>query len=319
MSTTTVHPEALGVQDLAQLMDEMCAVTNELQGTHDALRAEVSRLKGELADANARLRRSQALAALGEMAAGIAHEIRNPLGSIRLYAQVLQSDVADRPESAELCGKIERSVTTLDAIVRDVLQFARDFTARPVDTEPARLIEAALAQCEQLVVEQGATVDVSGAASPVPADQTLVVQALSNIVRNALEAMAEAGVDEPQLNVCCSDRWRRAPDGSDGHFVGIAIEDNGPGIPPEVVERIFNPFFTTRATGTGLGLAIVHRIVDAHGGHLDVRAARTGGACIELCLPHATVEANSSSAVCAPEGPIIETITPYARQTQDAP
>ena len=98
--------------------------TGELQRTHVALQGQVRRLQGELAEANAQLRRSKALAALGEVAAGIAHEVRNPLGSIRLYAQMLAEDVGDRPPALDLCDKIGRAVTGLDAIVRDVLLFA---------------------------------------------------------------------------------------------------------------------------------------------------------------------------------------------------
>ena len=94
---------SLGVEELKELMRSVTETTQRLQQTHIALREQVSRLQGELAEANAQLRRSRSLAALGEMAAGIAHEVRNPLGSIQLYIQVLKEDLADRPEQAQLC------------------------------------------------------------------------------------------------------------------------------------------------------------------------------------------------------------------------
>ena len=118
-------PEGLSVDDLRDLMESVTLTTQRLQATHVALQDQVARLQGELTEAKAALRRSEALAALGEMAAGIAHEIRNPLASIQLYAQMLGEDLNDRPPQVELCGKINRAVVTLDAIVRDVHCFAR--------------------------------------------------------------------------------------------------------------------------------------------------------------------------------------------------
>jgi signal transduction histidine kinase len=133
--------DAADLHDLLRLVNE---TSQQLQATHIRLQDEVARLQRELAEANAALRRSQALAALGEMAAGIAHEVRNPLGSIQLYVQMLAEDLNDRPAQAALCAKISRSVTGLDAIVRDVLSFSRDMTIRPQLVRAADLIERAL-------------------------------------------------------------------------------------------------------------------------------------------------------------------------------
>ena len=125
--------------------------TRRLQDTHQALQQHVTSLQQELAEANAQLRRSRSLAALGEMAAGIAHEVRNPLGSIGLYVQMLAEDVADRPPQVELCDKIARAVEGLDAIVRDVLLFARETRLGIEPTTAETIIERALASCESLV------------------------------------------------------------------------------------------------------------------------------------------------------------------------
>lgn len=294
LKTMTEQAGSLDVDDLRELMGAVAETTERLQQTHTALKEQVAQLQKELAEANAKLRRSRSLAALGEMAAGIAHEIRNPLGSIQLYVQMLQEDLHDRPEQAELCRKVDRAVVGLDAIVRDVLSFARKTTIHPRAIEPNDLVQQALDGCVALfrsgAVELACTFNARG---PLRADSDLVSQALANVVRNAAEALAEMGEgSEPsrRVHVLTEERKMRCPGGQFDERVVLAVEDNGPGIPPEVVERMFNPFFTTRQTGTGLGLAIVHRIVDAHGGHINVSNLESGGARIEICLPRQPID-----------------------------
>ena len=280
--------ENLGIDDLRQLMRSVDETTRQLQGTHAALQKEVVRLQGELAEANAQLRRSKALAALGEMAAGIAHEIRNPLGSIQLYVQMLGEDLAQAPAQADLCEKIGRAVTGLDGIVRDVLLFAREMRVRPTPTSAGELIEQSLHNCEALFAsgEIERELDVPDEEiCALHADTCLVSQALGNVVRNAIEAMVEAGAPRRRLTITARRKRVRTPEGRQAQRIVIAVQDAGPGIPKEIVQRMFNPFFTTRRTGTGLGLAIVHRIIDARGGHINVRNVKGGGARVELCLP----------------------------------
>ncbi|MCP3903353.1 MAG: hypothetical protein GY715_06930 [Planctomycetes bacterium] len=277
----------IAVDDLENLLRSVDETTRQLQRTHVTLQSEVSRLQDELAEANAQLRRSRALAALGEMAAGIAHEIRNPLGAIRLNAQMLADDLREAPEQSQLCARIGNAVQSMDAIVRDVLMFAREMRTRPLVTTAPELVDRALADAEALLASAGVEPireDAAGACR-VEADAGLVIQAIGNVIRNSIEAMHEVEDTAGRLVIRTDRRRVRMPDGSRPVRVVITVEDSGPGIPAEVVERMFNPFFTTRATGTGLGLAIVHRIVDAHGGHVRVRDARLGGASVELCLP----------------------------------
>ncbi len=276
-----------GLEELKHLMRSVHETTERLEHTHATLQGQVARLQRELAEANARLQRSRALAALGEMAAGIAHEVRNPLASIGLYAQMLAEDVADRPQAARLCGQIVRGVEGLDAVVRDVLRFARDTTLRPEPLQARALAERALAGCSCLPGDAPAPrrTFADGPDIRLEADGGLLVQALGNVIRNALEAMAESQSPRKELRLEVSRRRCRVPGGTQADRVVFAVSDTGPGIPGEVMERVFNPFFTTRATGTGLGLAIVHRIVDAHGGHVNVLNRPEGGATVELCLP----------------------------------
>jgi two-component system sensor histidine kinase HydH len=278
----------LGLDDLRDLLRSVNETTVQLEATHAALREQVARLQAELAEANTQLRRSRSLAALGEMAAGIAHEIRNPLGSIQLYVQMLGEDLMDRPPQAAMCAKISQAVGGLDAIVQDVLTFARDAAVRPGPATASDLFDRALVNCQALIHHGRVEVRRDDAAQPpVPlrADAHRLIQALTNVIRNAVDAMVECE-DRPRvLTVSAARQPRCAPGGRRALRVILAVEDTGPGIPPEVIERMFNPFFTTRRTGTGLGLAIVHRIVDAHGGHVSVSNTTRGGARVELCLP----------------------------------
>src|SRR5262249_12669784 len=157
-----------------------------------------------------------------------------------------------------------------------VLRFARDTAPQPDATSAAGLFERALDECRTLLEKSRIAVDNLAAAGPelrFDADAGLVVQALCNVIRNAAEAMEASGSPVRRLTFSAACQRRRAPGSPGGESalrVVLAVQDTGPGISPEVLARMFNPFFTTRRAGTGLGLAIVHRIVEAHGGHVAV-------------------------------------------------
>jgi signal transduction histidine kinase len=285
-------PGAMSPGDLAELMAAFNDVTARLQKTHESLRAEVARLNAELRQANEQLERSRRLAGLGQMAAGIAHEVRNPLGSIGLYARMLVEDLADRPQERQVAGKIADAVRGLNGVVGDVLNFARQLRVRPVAADASDLLERALEACrpEGIAPADGIVVRRRGMdrSARVDGDPGLVHQALVNIIRNAMDALAESA-SARILTLGVSSRLLGEP-GSERAAVGLWVADNGPGVSPAVIERMFNPFFTTRATGTGLGLAIVHRIVDAHGGRVEVRNNAESdpvatGTTVELILP----------------------------------
>lgn len=297
-STPLALADSLGIDDLRDLMSAVTQTTERLQSTHVMLQQQVSRLQHELAEANAALRRSQSLAALGEMAAGIAHEVRNPLASIQLYAEMLGDDLANRPDQAEVCHKIIRAVIGLDAIVRDVLSFARNTTIHPELISVDELFDRALTACDAMIRCGGFEIireDESGDGLVISADPVLLTQALGNIIRNAIEAMMEAESPVRRLNLVASHRRVRCPGGKTAPRTTLSITDTGPGIPNEVLDRIFNPFFTTRKTGTGLGLAIVHRIVDAHGGHINIHSEPGQGTQFEVCLPSESSEQSQAA------------------------
>jgi len=322
--------------DLGELLSAVSAVTARLEASHVQLQEQVARLTRDLGEAQAQLERSRRLAALGEMAAGIAHEIRNPLGCIRLYASMLEQDLSNvAPKQAGMSAKITSAAKVMEAIVSDVLTFSREFRLRPVPVDVRGLFERAVESCSHDGVPnwRGVRVEYGDIAPTLRthADDGLVLQALANVVRNAYEAMAEAGHSRPVLSLSACDRLIAGANGKLTHHVVLSISDSGTGVPEEVVARMFNPFFTTRGAGTGLGLAIVHRIIDAHGGRVAVfnnskaRGAKGDepGACIELILP-ATAAAVTLTLIgpissIAPISPITSELNqsaePFVRET----
>lgn len=271
--------------ELAATIASFNALIDRLHTTHESLRAEVTRLEAELKEANRRLRRSQELAALGEMAAGIAHEVRNPLGSIRLYASLLFRDLDDRPEQQEIAAKIDRAVGGLDRIVGDVLDFSRTLAIGAGRVLLGDVVHRSIDACRGLAESSDRAVEIRAEAieQVISGDAALLERAVVNVLRNAIEAASETEA-ERWVAVSASEQLMRRTDGSRRSVVVLRVEDSGRGVSDEAIERMFNPFFTTRAVGTGLGLAIVHRIVDAHDGEITVRNG-AHGAIVEVALP----------------------------------
>ncbi len=251
-------------------------VTERLKQSHDQLQSQVEGLRRELADKNRELARRERLSALGEMAAGVAHEIRNPLGSIQLFASLLDRDLADRPTEQTTVRKIGRAVDCLDRIVNDILAFTGE--AEPVcrDVALAPIFAEAVDGVAVTLRKHGTQlhVHVQPEGSEVRADPEQLRRAVANLLQNGAVAAGDGG----RLDIGA----RLRPD---RNTVEITVIDDGPGIAPELLDRIFNPFFTTRDSGTGLGLAIVHRIVEGHGGSIAATNRPEGGACFRMTLP----------------------------------
>ncbi len=293
---------AVSPADLAELISAFNDVTTNLSATHSSLRSEVTRLEGELREARGQLARAQQLAALGEMAAGIAHEVRNPLGSIQLYASILREDLDDRPEQQGVAVKIANAVAGLDAVVSDVLAFSKTINPQIESVGASDLIDRASCACADVIERGGIRIRTTiEDGLRVDCDPCMLNLALVNVLRNACEAMADTDA-MPELTILARSTRALDAEGRRGEMASIAITDSGPGISQDVLARAFNPFFTTRPTGTGLGLAIVHRIVDAHMGRVVMRnntelpgegegAAR--GLTVESLIPrhHATQKA----------------------------
>lgn len=298
MDATAANPTVDDrIDELKQVIDAYNVVTQNLQESHETLTAEVQRLQDELASANADLARTRRLAALGEMAAGIAHEVRNPLASITLYADMLIEDLPDRPDQRDLAERVRESVRGLDGVVNDVLVYARQAPVNRQPLVPDAVLHRAVDAVQPMLAE-GVEVEIAvdDSLESFAADSDQLHRALVNLVRNAGEAIGEPG---GRISL----RAMR-----DGSAAIITVADTGPGIDDETIDRIFNPFFTTRHTGTGLGLAIVHRIVDAHGGSIAVTRASAGqsGAVFTLTLPidpqsHEFIDTEIRSAPMAPQ------------------
>lgn len=280
------------LDDLAQIVEAYSAVTERLQGSHERLQGEVVRLRRELNSANEQVQRARRLSALGEMAAGIAHEIRNPLAAIQLYAGLAVEDLRDLDGASgasamENVGKIASAVRGMSAIVNDVLSFSRGMDPSRVEIGASEVLDRVVAASAPGIDQYGVHVvrrDLEQGPVDLFADAGLVQQALLNLVRNAVDAMAGVG------------GARVLTLGARFDEVGavLTVADTGPGVPDDCIERIFNPFFTTRDTGTGLGLAIVHRIADVHGGSISVHNdPKRGGAVFALSLP--AVEAKQAT------------------------
>ena len=265
------------LEELGRIILVYSDVTEKLRQSHEQLKEEVSSLQTELSEKNKLLERKERLAALGEMAAGMAHEIRNPLGGIQLYASLLAKDVAAMPASAQLVNKIADGVRRLECLVSQVLQFAREIQINRSDTDIAKVVDFALELAGPKIVERNIEVRISGEQTlRADVDECLLGQAMLNLVLNAVEAMVDGGVLQM--------RFASAMGDGEGRRIRLVVRDSGPGIPPAILDRIFNPFFTTKDTGTGLGLAIVHRIVDAHDGTITVTNPPGGGAQFEIWI-----------------------------------
>jgi signal transduction histidine kinase len=244
-------------------------------------------LAEELAETNRRLeqaqeeaRRSERLAALGQLTAGLAHEIRNPLAVIKGSAETLTRRLQSAdPLTTELAGYISTEVNRLNTVVTRFLHFARPLKLERRPTQIPPLLERALKVARDRWPEAKVEVTQQYSADlpEMIVDPDLCEQAFANLVLNAYEAMSDTG---GRLTV------RVAAANSDGRRgVEVGIEDTGPGIPPELREQVFNPFFTTKKEGVGLGLSLVSKIVDDHRGWIRISSEPGKGACFRVFLP----------------------------------
>jgi signal transduction histidine kinase len=221
------------------------------------------------------------LAAVGEMAAVIAHEVKNPLAGIEVMAGLLRRKLADAPETQALLTDIITEAKMANAIVQEVLDFVRPIRLQVERTQVAEAVQGAIQLAETKTrrgrIEVG--VDVPAGLPEIQADQHQITQVFTNLLINAYEAMNGAG------RVAITAAVVRIEDGADGReAVRVEVADDGPGIPQDVADRVFEPFFTTKPQGSGLGLAIVRKIVDAHDGSIDLKTSGSGTT-IRIALP----------------------------------
>ena len=218
------------------------------------------------------LRERGALARLGEMAAMIAHEVKNPLAGIRGAVQVIGGRLPAGNPDAPMMQEIVKRIDSLDAMMKDLLLFARPPKPRrsPTDMVPLLAATAGL-----LKADEGARqvdVEIAGAAPPVPADGEMLKMVFHNLLINGAHAMQGEGTIHVRVSAA-------------DHACRIAVSDHGPGIPVDVRDKIFTPFFTTKRRGTGLGLPTAKRFIEAHDGHITVDCPPSGGTTVTVQLP----------------------------------
>ncbi len=222
---------------------------------------------------------NEKLAAIGRLAAGVAHEVRNPLGVIRASASMVQEGFEPADEAHRACQFICDEIDRLNGLITSLLTFARPAEPRFQSVSAEKVIERALQLASDEIRRRGIDVERSARADTpeIEADPDLLAQLVLGLLTNAGEAVGRGGRIALRLD-------------GDREEVRVEVADSGPGVEPEDAERIFEPFFTTKPTGTGLGLAMGARIVRAHGGQIELVTGRGAGAegrgaCFRVRLP----------------------------------
>jgi len=251
VSFTLVRPEGGGIMSVLVLMNDQTLI-NRLQS---------------------QAKRNVRLAAMGEMAAELAHEIRNPLGSIKLFASLLEKDLEGQ-DSGELAGQISHGVIVLENIVSNILTFSRNVTPRRSPILVADLLAESLPLFEMERARKRIELNFQPGEPDltISGDPQLLKQVILNLCNNAIKAMAPSGV----LTLRAKPR---------DEFIELIIADTGHGIPKEQLPKIFDPFFTTFQGGTGLGLSVVNQIIEKHDGAIDIKSEVGAGTSVIVSLP----------------------------------
>jgi signal transduction histidine kinase len=251
-------------------------VVNRLATENRRKTERLAEANRDLREAQAEVRRSERLAALGQLSAGLAHEIRNPLGVISASAEVLSKHVSKENEVArEVAGFIRSEVDRSNALVSHFLDFARPSPLQRDMNNLNEVVERAVTQLRDTLGEASNGLRVEKALGDLPRfsfDSTLIESAVFNLLLNGYEAMPSGGP-------------LRVSTGRDGATAWVEVADSGVGIAGDQLESIFNPFFTTKPRGVGLGLAMVSRYIDNHGGKITVTSRPGEGAAFRIHLP----------------------------------
>ena len=247
----------------------------------EATAKQLAEANQSLKEAEAQVRRTERLAALGQLTAGLAHELRNPLGTMKSSAELLTRQVAGENEIAkEMAGYISTEVDRTNSLITRFLDFARPQHLRLEKDDLSVLLDRVVARFEREKSGAAASVSIYKNYSPdipqIAFDGELLERALLNLVANAAQASAPGSVVTVKT---------RMVETNTGPSVEISVIDRGSGIDPKHLESIFNPFFTTKSEGVGLGLAIVSKIIDEHGGQIAVESAPGEGSVFHVYLP----------------------------------
>ena len=224
------------------------------------------------------LEQAKRLSALGEMVAGIAHEIKNPLQNIRLGLDLLKGEVGEESSLVTVLRGVEQGTRTIDAIVQELLDYSRPLHLHRVPWDLRRIVEGTLYGKQAALEAGGIRVvrDWGDKTYEASTDGVRLEQVLANLFSNAVESMAGGG--ELRVSLGCQTSQGQ-------EWLAVEVADTGCGIPVHDLESVFDPFFTTKGTGVGLGLAIAHRIVELHQGRIEVHSQVGQGAVFTVLLP----------------------------------
>lgn len=265
---------------LSAIRNPQGEITNFLAVKEDI--TERKRLEAEVEERNRELARSQALAAMGRMASMIAHDLRNPLSSVKMTLQILgkQLDGIEHEEANELTHISLEQIRYMEEILSDMLTYAQPDAIKPEWITIDKVLDMAISLTQQRLDQY--QVRLATHYNPgVPTlfgDATKLRQVFSNLIANAIQANETS--DDAQIVIDTMTEL-----GPDGTSIQVEICDNGPGIEPEDAEKVFEPFFTTRSKGTGLGLAIVKRVLDQHRATIEIIPHLPNGTCVVVVLP----------------------------------
>ncbi len=266
-------------QTLEQAFAKFTEASERLQTKYELLSHEAGELREKLAQKEIEVKRQERLATLGKTAAALAHEIRNPLGAITLYASLLKGDLSESPDSFELVQHIEKSAERLNQVVSNILRFTKTTNPRFAPVRIHAILEQSVSEFKsqypgiECMLHEAKNSYIFGCSLSLE-------QVFRNLLFNSAQAMGEEGrivITEEEL---------------ENEFV-ISFRDSGPGIDKEILPVLFEPFVTSKNQGTGLGLAIVQQIIAQHSGSVEARNLTTGGAEFKITLPRA-VQSNKS-------------------------
>ena len=239
----------------------------------EASSAELSAAYEKLNETFEQLRHSDRLASLGQLAAVISHEIRNPLGSIQGAVDILGEGIPASDPRSEFAQIARKEVAALDRLTSEILQFSKPSPPKQLPIDPQEIIEAACRLCADQARRQQVDISLEPApAARILVDPEQVKQVLLNVLINALQVQPSGGKIEIRVS-------------HESEDIVISIRDSGPGIATEQLDRIFEPFYTTKRDGTGLGLAISYQLVSHNGGRIRAESAPGQGACFRVSFP----------------------------------
>jgi signal transduction histidine kinase len=269
-------PDEVGVlaQSFNTMSEQLSKLITSLQEKEESLQTTCH----NLVVTQKQLLQSEKMAAIGELTASVVHEMRNPLSSVKLNLQIIGRYLAANPPLSEHYQIALEQVAHLEKMFSDLLDYSKPYEIHKAKMDLLPIIDRSLQQLVAVIIGQNVSItkSISEPDIPVAGDPDKIEQAVVNVLKNGIEAAGANG------NIDVSARTVRSNGTS---VVEIAVSDNGPGIPPQQMKRIFQPFFTTKEKGTGLGLSIVRKIIDAHHGDISVSSESGKGTVVRLSLP----------------------------------